>query len=165
MTDMARRFTLALAVGAFSASAGAQVNLNMDAPAKAKSYVVYAAEAQTVAANKPATLELRFQVVNGYHVNSHTPKSDFLIPTTVTLQSAAGVKAGELQYPHGMPYSFSFDPATKLDVYAGSFSVKVPVVATPGPHTVEGSLRYQACDNASCYPPRVVPVKILFNAK
>ena len=161
--------TLVVAVSlltlAISPALTASAQLSMNAPAKPKAYVAYAAEPQTVVANKQATLELRFQIVNGYHVNSHTPKSDFLIPTVVTLQPAAGVKTGELQYPHGMPYSFSFDPGTKLDVYAGSFSVKVPVVAKSGEHTLEGTLRYQACDNASCYPPRTVPVKVLFNAK
>jgi hypothetical protein len=143
----------------------APAQLNMNAPAKPKTYVIYAAEPQAIVADKPATLELRFQVINGYHVNSHTPKSDFLIPTVVTLQPVAGVKPGELQYPHGMPYSFSFDPGTKLDVYAGTFIVKLPVVASAGEHTIDGSLKYQACDNASCYPPRTVPLKVLFNAK
>jgi hypothetical protein len=35
----------------------------------------------------------------------------------------------------------------------------------PGDHTLDGTLRYQACDNASCYPPRTLSVKILFTAK
>jgi len=38
-------------------------------------------------------------------------------------------------------------------------------VATAGEHTVVGSLRYQACDNASCYPPMTVPVKVFFTAR
>ena len=67
----------------------------MDAPAKPKSYVTYTAEAQTVPAGKHAVLQLRFQLMPGFHVNSHTPKSDTLIPTALTLQPAAGVKAGE----------------------------------------------------------------------
>lgn len=147
-----------------AALSGAQ-QLSLNGPAKPKAYVAYAAEAQTVHAGKPAVLELRFQVLQGYHVNSHTPKSELLIPTAVTLQPAAGVKSGTLEYPNGTPYSFSFDPGTKLDVYAGAFTVKLPVVATAGEHTVDGTLRYQACDNASCYPPRTVPVKIAFTAK
>jgi DsbC/DsbD-like thiol-disulfide interchange protein len=158
-------FAAALLASAISPAGIASAQLNMNAPAKPKAYVVYAAEPQTVVANKPATVELRFQIVTGYHVNSHTPKSEFLIPTAVTLQPAAGVKAGELQYPHGMPYSFATDPNTKLDVYAGTFTVKLPVVASAGEHTIDGTLKYQACDNASCYPPRTVPLKILFNAK
>ena len=155
----------ALLVSAISPVGIASAQLNMNAPAKPKAYVVYAAEPQTIAANKPATLELRFQVISGYHVNSHTPKSEFLIPTAVTLQPAAGVKPGELQYPHGVPFSFASDPSTKLDVYAGMFTVKVPVVASAGEHSLDASLKYQACDNASCYPPRTIPLKVLFNAK
>jgi DsbC/DsbD-like thiol-disulfide interchange protein len=152
-----------LAMSAQSPLAAAQ--LNMDAPGKPKAYVVYAPESQIVPASKHATLELRFQVVSGYHVNSHTPKSQLLIPTVLTLQTASGVKAADLQYPQGKPYSFSFDPGDKLDVYAGDFTVKLPVVATPGEHTLDGTLRYQACDNASCYPPRTLPVKVAFTAK
>jgi hypothetical protein len=45
-------------------------------------------------------------------------------------------------------------------VYAGDFTVKLPVVAAAGEHTVEGSLKYQACDNAACYPPKTLPVKV-----
>ena len=138
---------------------------NMNATAKTKSYVLYAAEAQTVPAGKPGTLELRFRILSGYHVNSHTPREQFLIPTAVTLQPAAGVKAGAIEYPAGKTFSFSFDPTNKVDVYAGDFTVKLPVVATAGEHTLDGSLRYQACDNAACYPPRSLPVKVVFTAK
>jgi DsbC/DsbD-like thiol-disulfide interchange protein len=150
---------------ALAAALPALAQINMNAPGKPKSYVVYAAEAQSVPANKRATLELRFQVVSGYHVNSHTPKSETLIPTVLTVQPANGVKEGDLQYPQGQLYSFAFDPTDKLDVYAGNFTVKLPVVAAPGEHTIDGSLRYQACDNASCYPPRSLPVKVIFTAK
>lgn len=130
-----------------------------------KTYVLYAAEAQTVAAGKPATLELRFHLLQGYHVNSHTPKQQFLIPTTLTLQPAAGVKAGEPEFPQGTPYSFSFDPTDKLDVYAHDFIIKLPVVSAAGAHSIDGALRYQACDNASCYPPKNLPIKVVFTAK
>ena len=143
----------------------AHAQVSMDAQPRPKAYVLFASEAQTIPAGKPATLELRFQVVPGFHVNSHTPKSQLLIPTTLTLQNASGVTPGELKYPAGQAYSFSFDPGDKLDVYAGAFTVKLPVTATPGAHTLDGSLRYQACDNAACYPPRTLPVKVVFTAK
>ena len=46
-----------------------------------------------------------------------------------------------------------------------TFTVKVPVVAAAGEHTVDGSLRYQACDNAACYPPKSLPVQVVVTAK
>jgi hypothetical protein len=139
---------------------------NLDAPAaKPKSYVVYASEQQNVTAGKRSVLELHFRVVDGFHVNSHTPKSELLIPTQIAFQPATGVKAETVEYPAGTSYSFSFDPTEKLDVYTGAFTVKLPVVAEAGAHTVDGTLRYQACDHAACYPPKSLPVQVIFTAK
>lgn len=138
----------------------------LDAPAaKATQYVEYAAEGQTVRAGKLDVVELHFRVVEGFHVNSHTPKSELLIPTRVELQPAVAVKMGTVEYPAGKEYSFSFDPKEKLDVYSGGFTVKVPVVAQAGAHEMDGTLRYQACDRAACYPPKVLPVRVLITAK
>jgi hypothetical protein len=156
---------LALAALLLFTTPSLHAQLNMNAPDKPHAYVSYDAEPQSVPAGKHATLELHFHMQAGYHVNSHTPKSDLLIATTLTLHPADGVKPGPLAYPAGQPYSFSFDPADKLDVYAGDFTLKLPVVATAGQHTVDGSLRYQACDNASCYPPRTLPIQLVFTAK
>ena len=150
---------------ALTTAASAQ-QTSLDTPvAKPKSYVVYAAEQQSVAAGKRSVLELHFRVVDGFHVNSHTPKSELLIPTRIELQPSAGVKAEAVAYPAGTSYSFSFDPTEKLDVYSGDFTVKLPVVAEAGTHTVDGTLRYQACDHAACYPPKSLPVQVIFTAK
>ena len=139
---------------------------NLDAPAaKPKAFVVYAAEQQVVTAGKRSVLELHFRVVDGFHVNSHTPKSELLIPTQISLQPAAGVKTEAVDYPAGTSYSFSFNPSEKLDVYTGAFTVKLPVVAEAGGHTIDGTLRYQACDHAACYPPKSLPVQVIFTAK
>lgn len=148
-----------------AASSFAQLG-ELNAPAaKTRSYVVFAAEQQVVRAGKRNVLELRFQVVDGFHVNSHTPKSELLIPTKLSLQPAAGVKVEPLVYPAGSSYSFSFDPSEKLDVYSGAFMVELPVTAEAGRHTINGMLHYQACDHAACYPPKDLPVQVVFVAK
>ena len=110
-------------------------------------------------------MELRFQVANGFHVNSHKPKSELLIPTRLTLQDSPGVQTGVVVYPPGLLYSFSFDPTNKLDVYSGAFALKLPVAAAAGPHTINAVLSYQACDHAACYPPKSLPVQLVFTAK
>jgi hypothetical protein len=143
----------------------AQQVLLEGAPSKGVGHVTYVAEPESVPAGKAGVLELRFKVDDGFHVNSHTPKSEWLIPTQIALQPASGVKMGEAVYPVGTEYSFSFDPKEKLDVYTGEFVVKVPVVAAAGEHAVTGSLRYQACDHAACYPPRSLAVQAIFTAK
>jgi len=143
----------------------AQVPGEFDAPAKSKSYISYAAEPQSISAGKRSVLEMHFRVAPGYHVNSHTPRSELLIPTELALQPAGGVAAGKLEYPAGTDYSFPSQPGEKLDVYTGDFSVKLPVEAKAGEHTLSGLLRYQACDRAACYPPKSLPVQVLFTAK
>jgi len=132
---------------------------------KAKQYITYVAEDQQVKAGKQSMIALSFKVADGYHVNSHTPKSELLIPTNLTLKPATGVTSVAAVYPAGTSYSFSFEPNEKLDVYTGTFTVKVPVTAEAGTHSVEGVLHYQACDNAACYPPKNLPVALTVTAK
>ena len=145
---------------------GAQQVGDLSAPAsKPVGYVVYDAEPQAVKAGKASVIELRFKVRDGYHVNSHTPKSDLLIPTAMKLDAAEGVKASDVVYPAGTAYSFSFEPKEKLDVYTGTFVLKVPVVAGAGEHTLQGALHYQACDTAACYPPKTLALQVVFSAK
>ena len=105
----------------------------LDAPRpKPKQFVAYASEAQVVSAGKPATLELRFRVQDGFHVNSHHPSSELEIPTTVELAPEAGVRLDTVQYPAGKTYVPAFDPGEKLDVYTGEFVVRVPLTAKAG---------------------------------
>ncbi|MEG9436150.1 disulfide bond formation protein DsbC [Edaphobacter sp. HDX4] len=159
------RHTIAAAVLLLSGIAWSQQGTLAVPGPKPKQYVSYAAEEQDLAAGKKAVLELRFHVTEGFHVNSHTPKSELLIPTKLDLQPATGVKASPAEYPAGTLYSFSFDPSEKLDVYTGNFTVKVPVIAQAGSHTMNAVLRYQACDNAACYPPKSLPVQVVVTAK
>ncbi|HEX2916892.1 MAG TPA: protein-disulfide reductase DsbD N-terminal domain-containing protein [Edaphobacter sp.] len=157
--------TIAIAVLLLSGMACAQqASLPMPGP-KPKQYVSYQTDQQDVKAGKREVVELHFRVADGYHVNSHTPKSELLIPTALKLDPAAAVKASAAEYPAGSLYSFSFNPSEKLEVYTGDFIVKVPVVAQPGAHTVTGILHYQACDKAACYPPKSLPVQIAVTAK
>lgn len=143
----------------------AQQGSNNTGVSNPKQYISYSAEEQVVKARKASVVEMRFHVADGFHVNSHTPKSELLIPTALNLDAADGVKTEAIQYPAGTAYSFSFEPNEKLDVYTGVFTVKVPVVVEAGSHTVNGTLHYQACDNAACYPPKTLPVQLVLTAK
>lgn len=153
---------LLLAVLLMSAAAyGQEMDLGIGpAPVKGQQ-VAYVAEPLTVRAGRPAELELRFQVKPGFHVNSHAPKSELLLRTQVEL-AGAGVQVGAVAYPAGKQFRLGNET---LDVYADDFTVRVPVRAATGAHTLEGALRYQACDRAACFPPRTLPVVVVFEAK
>jgi len=132
---------------------------------KPKGHVVFVPEAQVIAANKATTLVLHFSVEEGFHINSHTPHAASLIPTKLAVQDDPTANVRAVDFPKGHDYSFAFDPKEKLDVYTGDFALTLHVTAKPGEHTLKGALHYQACDSAACYPPRLLPVEVLFTAK
>jgi Disulphide bond corrector protein DsbC len=117
----------------------------------------------TVTRGKPGTVELRFRVNSGFHVNSNTPKSEFLIPTTLKIDAPTDIAVGKITYPAGEEMSFPFSPDEKLSVYTGEFPLTVVVhpltSVVPGKYVLRGELKYQACDNAACYPPKKLPVE------
>src|SRR5271163_741935 len=116
----------------------------------------------TAVQGKPATVPLSFRVASGYHINSNQPKSEFLIPTVLKVEATTDIVIGKTTYPDGKDMSFAFAPDEKLNVYTGDFSVDVlvrPLASVqPGKYIVRGTLKYQACDNSACYPPKQLPV-------
>lgn len=116
----------------------------------------------TAVQGKSATVSLAFNVANGYHVNSNHPKSEYLIPTALKVEATTDIVIGKTTYPDGQDMSFAFAPDEKLNVYTGDFKVDVLVrplhSVQPGKYVVRGTLKYQACDNTACYPPKNLPV-------
>jgi Disulphide bond corrector protein DsbC len=112
---------------------------------------------------KPSTVTLRFRIAHGYHINSNRPSSDLLIPTTLKLQPPSDLMAGKVTYPAGKDLAFPFSPDEKLSVYTDEFSVQALLSAvnkaSPGKFTVHGELRYQACNDNACFPPKTVPLQ------
>ncbi len=107
-------------------------------------------------------VDLNFRVARGFHVNSNTPKSEFLIPTALKMDLPTDIILGKIDYPPGQDLSFPFSPDDALNVYTGDFTIAVAVhplhAVVPGKYVMHGVLRYQACDNAQCFPPKTVPV-------
>jgi hypothetical protein len=117
-------------------------------------------EQVTVAAGKSSPVALHFRIAQGMHINSHTPSSEFLIPTVFSIPGGEGVKLEAANYPDGAPITLPSDPKTKLSVYSGDFIIQAMVVSPPGDHLVQGKLRYQACNDSQCLPPKTITVAI-----
>lgn len=115
-------------------------------------------EQVTVPAGKSTQVALHFRVAQGLHINSHTPKYDFLIPTAISFPASSGVSLDAANYPAGTEFVLPADPSTKLNVYTGEFVIQAKITAVPGNHLVEAKLRYQACDQTQCMPPKTVTV-------
>src|SRR5262249_48747851 len=116
-----------------------------------------------VMAKRGASVSAKIQarMREGYHCNSNTPADEYLIPLKLTW-TGGPLQSPEVKYPKPSmeKYAFSEKP---LSVYSGSFDIvtefKVPADAKPGQATVTGKLRYQACDERSCLPPKTLDVQ------
>lgn len=116
-----------------------------------------------VVRGKATVVQLHFRVGSGFHINSNMPKSEFLIPTALKLTPPTDIVVGKITYPVGQDRSFPFSPDEKLSVYSDEFTLGVQVrplsSVLPGKYMLRGNLKYQACDNAACYPPKQLPVE------
>jgi len=117
-------------------------------------------EQVAVTAGMPSDVALHFRIAQGLHINSHTPKEEFLIPTTFSIPDGTGVRLDKVTYPAGEEFTLSLDPGTKLSVYTGEFTIQTRIAAAAGNHLIEGKLRFQACDKNACMPPKTIPVAI-----
>lgn len=113
-----------------------------------------------VPAGKPTPVALHFRIAPGLHVNSNKPHDEFLIPTVLSIPEGSGVKLASVNYPAGTDITLPADPKTKLSVYTGEFIIATRLVATAGNHLVQAKLRYQACDNQQCLPPKTITVPV-----
>lgn len=146
----------------FALLVAAAVSASGQTLGKAPSLTMVPVALVTAQRAKQTMVNLNFRIPRGYHINSNTPKSEFLIPTSLRMDLPTDIVLGKIEYPAGEDASFPFSPDEKLSVYSGDFTIAVAVhplhSVVPGKYEMHGVLRYQACDNAACYPPKNLPV-------
>lgn len=121
-----------------------------------------APEITTIVRGHPSTVQLNFRIPAGFHINSNQPKQEYLKKTELKMDPPTDIAIEKLSYPAGEDRSFPFAPDEKLSVYSGDFAIGVVVrplkTVMPAKYAVHATLKYQACDNAACYPPKQLPV-------
>jgi Disulphide bond corrector protein DsbC len=166
MNKAGERQRLFIAPGAgrnlFALALLAGTSLSAQTLGKAPSLTIAPVPLITAQRAKETMVNLNFRIPHGYHINSNTPKSEFLIPTALRMDLPTDIVLGRIAYPPGEDATFPFSPDEKLSVYSGDFTIAVAVhplhSVVPGKYEMRGVLRYQACDNAACYPPKNLPV-------
>lgn len=95
-------------------------------------------------------------IPEGLHVNSNKPNSEYAIPTSVRI-TGVGLKPGAIEYPAGTDRKFQFSES-ELNVYEGevvfSFSIAIPKNFRGKAVSLRAVVRYQACTEELCYPPK-----------
>ncbi len=128
-------------------------------------FAYFASSAQTVTGSiagasiirgKSARATVVLSIPGGLHVNSNRPNSEYAIPTTLRA-SARGARVSAVVYPRGHNRKFEFSE-NAINVYEGRvsfrFNVTVPAGYRGDTVAVNVTVRYQACTNEVCYPPR-----------
>jgi thiol:disulfide interchange protein DsbD len=122
--------------------------------------------ADAVAPGGTVRLAVVADIHDPWHINAHKPTFDYLIGTTLELESKEGIIVADQRYPRGK--SLKFDFADKpIDVYerrAVIFTdLKVSNRFAPGVDTLRGTLTVQACNNEVCLAPSRIPIAVPFS--
>jgi thiol:disulfide interchange protein DsbD len=104
----------------------------------------------------------------GLHVQSNKPLDKFLIATKLEVETPAGMKVGPVSYPRAVMRKLKFSKGM-VAVYEGKsvvrFNVTVPADYSGGSGEIKGKLRFQACNDESCFPPVTREVKMWLNVE
>ena len=121
----------------------------------------------TIGKGKAASGSVVLSIPGGLHVNSNRPASQYAIPTTVKL-TAQGARISGPNFPRGVNRKFQFSEST-INVYEGTvrfpFTVTVPAGFRGDTVRVRAVVRYQACTDEVCYPPRSKEVTLTARVK
>ena len=100
------------------------------------------------------------RIKEGYHIQAPKPPEGF-IATTLTVEAPKGFSVIRVWYP---PTEVKEMMGQKLPLYEGTqiFAalLKVDKSVKTGKVTLTVKLRYQACDDKSCYPPRTLTLTL-----
>src|ERR1041384_3160278 len=102
-------------------------------------------------------------IPHGLHVQSSKPLDKFLVATKLDVETPSGMKVGPVSYPRPLMRKLKFSKGM-VAVYEGRavirFNVTVPANYSGGSGDIKGKLRFQACNDESCFPPVTREVKM-----
>lgn len=150
---MRRRLAItAVMVGALLASIGLRAQIR-GATATLEPVV----EREGVAAGTVVRAALEVTLPDGFHVQSNKPRDPNLIPTVLTFMPPMGVMIQEVVFPAPVELRQA-GVAEPLAVFEQNFSIGVQFTVASGVAAgdlaVSGRLRYQACNDTTCFAPK-----------
>ena len=107
-------------------------------------------------------------IPDGLHVQSNKPLDKFLVATKLDVETPPGMRVGPISYPRPLMRKLKFSKGA-VAVYEGRatlrFNVTVPANYSGGSGEIKGKLRFQACNDESCFPPVTREVKMWLNVE
>ena len=126
------------------------------------------AEAVRLAPGGRTEARLRLAIADGWHINANPPSPEYMIATSVELSPAGGMSAGTPRYPNAKQLKVAFDESA-IAAWDGTIEIAMPLNAAAdadtGARSLEGTLKFQACNDNVCLPPATVrftvPVSVM----
>jgi hypothetical protein len=119
---------------------------------------------ETPGADGKQTLTVTLEVAKGWHAYANMPGDDNLFPTTVHVSAKAKLEDMKVDYPSGKELK---DPAANetIRVYDGKTEIKAIFRRTIMNGQADASplelvVKYQACDDMKCLPPKTVKLQV-----
>jgi hypothetical protein len=116
--------------------------------------------------NDAVQVKIPVSILDGYHVNNNAPLDTTLIPLSVTWTALGALEGGQVTYPKAEKISVGDEAVL---VFTGKFDLivnfKVSAKAPAGPGVASGKLRYQACNNRSCFPPKTIEISVPYQVQ
>jgi thioredoxin:protein disulfide reductase len=139
-------------------AAAAAAGMAQSRPVQSHLTVTAAARPDPVRAGATVPVALRVTVADGFHVQSDRPRDPSLIPLTLTVTPPAGISVVETAFPPAKDFTLK-GSKQPLAVFEGAFQIDVRLaVGAEHPSetvTIPARLRYQACDDTTCFRPMV----------
>src|SRR2546427_3757441 len=99
---------------------------------------------------------LQVALPEGFHVQSNKPRDPSLIPTALTVDPPAGISVAEIVFPNPIDLK-QIGADQPLAVFEREFTIGVRFAVAPthpvGDIAVPAELRYQACNDTTCFAP------------
>lgn len=100
-------------------------------------------------------LAVKVKVDSGWHINSDKPHEDFLIPSSLSIDTTV-FKVTRVVYPKAVDLKLEISETPlsvwESEVYVGA-RIKAPENLAPGKYSLPVIIEYQACNNMTCMPP------------
>ena len=110
---------------------------------------------------------VRIKLEKNWHVQSNKPSEPTFIPTVLNLSPTPGVKVTSVKYPEGKAEKVQGVPKP-LSVYEEDFQINALLTLDTKanlPVTIPAVLNYQACQGATCYPPKKLKLDIVVGSE
>ena len=121
-----------------------------------------------VQAGRQSMISVSVEVKEGYHIQAHAAKDEFMIPTTLEIEGGKEFVIKGQIFPSSKKFKLE-GTDQYLDVYEGRFEIHTFFIAQKetqkNVYHLNGKLNYQACDSVRCLFPRTVEFSIYVDVR